>query len=105
MRESDILIDQLYSPTPNMNSLLAMSQGLVVAGGGEEEPYLAIGEEKLRPIINLPCNKEEIHRTLKDIVLNNSRLQELKKQSIEYVEKHHTPTKVAEQYLKFWEQH
>ena len=105
MRESDILIDQLYSPTPNMNSLLAMSQGLVVAGGGEEEPYLAIGEERLRPIINLPCNKEEIYNTLKDIVLNNSRLQELKKQSIEYVEKHHTPTKVAEQYLKFWEEH
>ena len=43
-----------------MNSLLAMSQGLVVAGGGEEEPYLAIGEERLRPIINITCNKEEI---------------------------------------------
>lgn len=105
MRESDVLVDQLYSPTPNMNSLLAMSQGLAVAGGGEEAPYLAIGEESLRPIINLPCNKDEIYNTLKETVLNNSRLQELKKQSIEYVKKHHTPAKVAEQYLEFWEQH
>lgn len=105
MRESDILIDQLYSPTPNMNSLLAMSQGLVVAGGGEEEPYLAIGEKSLRPIINLPCDRNEIYKTLKDIVLDNSRLQDLKRESIEYVEKHHTPIKVAEQYIKFWEQH
>ncbi len=105
MRESDILVDQLYSPTPNMNSLLAMSQGLVVAGGGEEEPYIAIGEETLRPIINLPCNKEDIYRTLKEIVQNSNILQDLKRQSIEYVGKHHTPAKVAEQYLKFWENH
>lgn len=105
MRDSDVLIDQLYSPTPNMNSLLAMSQGLVVAGGGEEVPYALIGESKLRPIINLPCKEDEIYETLKDIVLHAERIPQLKKDSIEYVNRHHTPEMVAERYLDFWKSH
>ena len=52
MRSSDVLLDQIYSYTPAMNALLAMSQGLILVGGGEEENYTILGEEELRPIIN-----------------------------------------------------
>lgn len=104
MRSSDILVDQLYSPTPNMNSLLAMSQGLAVAGGGEEEPYRFIGEDKLRPIINLPCHYDEIVEALSSIVDEGpNELYRRKKESIAYVRKHHDTQAIAKRYLEFWE--
>lgn len=103
MRSSDVLVDQLYSPTPNMNSLLAMSQGLVVAGGGEEEPYRFIGEKELRPIINLPCETEEIRDTLIHLLeASTESLQRRKTDSITYVRRHHDPVQVAEKYIEFW---
>ena len=53
LAEADVLVDQLYSYTPSMNSLAAMARGTVVIGGGEEEYYEFIGEKTLRPIINV----------------------------------------------------
>ena len=53
LAEADVLVDQLYSYTPSMNSLAAMARGTVVIGGGEEEYYEFIGEDTLRPIINV----------------------------------------------------
>jgi len=103
MRSCDILVDQLYSPSPNMNSLLAMSQGLAVAGGGEEEPYILMGEEKLRPVINLPCHEKDIYSSLEKIILDHTDLQKRKKQGIEFVNKYHLPEKVAAQYEDFWQ--
>lgn len=103
MRSSDILIDQLFSYTPNMNSLLAMSQGIVVAGGGEEEPYRFIGENELRPIINLPCHEDEVRQTFLDLLnLSAEDLKRMKTDSISYIRKHHDPASVARSYLCFW---
>ena len=34
LAEADVLVDQLYSFTPSMNSLQAMALGTVVIGGG-----------------------------------------------------------------------
>lgn len=104
MRSCDILVDQLYSPSPNMNSLLAMSQGLCVAGGGEPEPYRLLGEDQLHPVINLPCDEEEIYNTFKEIILTPESLQQRKSDSIEFVRKHHDPAEVAKKYLEFWNQ-
>ncbi|HZK03044.1 MAG TPA: glycosyltransferase family 1 protein [Bacteroidaceae bacterium] len=99
---SDVLVDQLYSPSPNMNSLLAMSKGIVVAGGGEEEPYMLLGESSLRPVINLPYNEKEIYLVLKELITHPEKLSRLKSESMEFVKRHHDPVQVAEQYLKFW---
>lgn len=101
MLESDILIDQLYSPSPNMNSLLAMSQGLVVAGGGWDEPFELLGESTLRPVIDLPCEPDEIRATLLNHILNPQRIKEMKKESVEYIKKHHTPLVVAKKWICF----
>lgn len=106
MRSSDILVDQLYSPTPNMNSLLAMSQGIAVAGGGELEPYKIINEEKLHPVINLPCDEDGIRRTFTGLLDENPQdLAQRKSDSIEYVRKHHDPLRVASAYIDFWNRH
>ena len=102
--DSDVLLDQLYSYTPAMNALLAMSKGIVVVGGGEPENYEILGEKELRPIINVEPTYKSVYQELEQLVLHPERLPELKRQSIEYVQKHHDYIKVARQYLDFWTQ-
>ena len=103
MRSSDVLLDQIYSYTPAMNALQAMSQGLIVVSGGEEENYEILGEEELRPIINVQPDEEDIYRQLEWLVLHPERIAQLKRDSIEYVRRHHDSLKVAERYLEAWE--
>lgn len=98
MDGSDVQLDQLYSYTPSMNSLLAMSKGIVVVGGGEPENYDIIAEHELRPIINVTPSYDSVYKALEQLVLHPDRLPELKRQSIEYVRRHHDYLKVARQY-------
>lgn len=102
MRSSDVLLDQIYSYTPAMNGLLAMSQGLILVGGGEEEHYTLLGEDQLRPIINVQPNEEDIYRQLEQLVLYPERIAQLKRDSIAYIQRHHDSVKVAQQYLNVW---
>lgn len=98
MVSSDCILDQLYSYTPAMNSLLAMSQGLVNVGGGEPENYEILSETELRPIVNVEPNYESCFHELEQLVLHTDRLPLLKQQSVEYVRRHHDYLKVARQY-------
>ena len=102
MRSSDVLLDQIYSYTPAMNALLAMSQGLILVGGGEEENYAILGEDELRPIINVQPDEEDIYRQLEQLVLHPERIDLLKRDSIAYIHRHHDSIKVAERYLEAW---
>ncbi|MBR4312701.1 MAG: glycosyltransferase [Bacteroidaceae bacterium] len=102
MCSSDVLLDQIYSYTPAMNALQAMSQGLVVVGGGEEEHYELMGEKELRPIVNVQPEEEDVYRQLEQLVLHPERIPQLKRDGIEYVRRHHDSIKVAQQYLEFW---
>ena len=70
MNKADVLVDQLYSYTPSMNALLAMSKGIVVVGGGEKENYDILDEKELRPIINIQPSKEDVFQKLESLVLN-----------------------------------
>ena len=102
MEGCDAIIDQLYSYTPSMNSLLAMSKGIICIGGGEPENYEIIDEHELRPIINVEPTYESVYHELEQLVLHPERIPALKQQSIEYVRRHHDYRKVAGQYLDFW---
>jgi glycosyltransferase involved in cell wall biosynthesis len=102
MNNSDVILDQLYSYTPAMNALEAMSRGLVVVGGGEPENYAILGEEKLRPIVNVSPNEDAVFQALKELVENPERVSDLSAQSREYIHLHHNHIKVAQQYLEFW---
>ena len=99
---SDLLMDQLYSYTPGMNALLAMSKGIVVIGGGEPENYEIIHEDRLRPIINVLLSFQSVFEELEKVVRNPSRVVRLKEESVEYVRKHHDYMKVARQYESFY---
>ena len=103
MNGSDAILDQLYAYTPSMNPLLAMSKGIICIGGGEPENYEIINETKLRPVINVEPNYESVYKEVEQLVLHPERIPELKRQSVEYVRKHHDYLKVAHQYLTYWE--
>ena len=98
MEDSDAILDQLYSYTPSMNPLLAMSKGIICIGGGEPENYDIINENELRPIINVQPSYESVYQELGQLILHPERIPELKRQSIEYVRRHHDYLKVARQY-------
>ena len=100
---SDVMLDQLYSYTPSMNSLLAMSKGIICIGGGEPENYEIINETELRPIINVEPSYESVYKEVEHLVLHPELIPTLKRQSVEYVRKHHDYLKVARQYLSYWE--
>ena len=102
MRNSDVLLDQIYGYTPAMNALLGMSQGLILVGGGEPESYELIDEKELRPIINVQPNEEDIYRQLEWLALHPEHIERLKRESIEYTHRHHDSIKVAKQYLEAW---
>ena len=102
MDDSDVILDQLYSYTPAMNALLAMSKGIVVVGGGEPENYEIIHETELRPIINVQPNYESVYHELEQLILHPERIPELKRQSIEYIKRHHDYIKVAREYEQMY---
>ena len=102
INSSDVLLDQLYSYTPAMNALLAMSKGIIVVGGGEPENYEIIGETELRPIVNVEPTYDSVYHELEQMVLHPKRIAELKRESVEYIKKHHDFVKVAMQYVDFW---
>lgn len=105
MNNSNVLLDQLYSYTPAMNGLLAMSKGIIVVGGGEPENYEILNEKDLYPIVNVLPDEEDVFKRLEELVLNKERVLELSAQSIKYIKKHHDYKKVAQQYLDFWNAH
>lgn len=102
MNHSDALLDQLYSYTPAMNSLLAMSKGIINIGGGEPENYEILNEKELKPIINVLPTYESVYHELEELVVHPERIPELKQQSIKYVERHHDYIKVARHYEEFY---
>lgn len=102
MDGSDAIMDQLYSYTPAMNALLAMSKGIIVIGGGEPESYEILGEKELRPIVNVQPNYDSVRHELEQLVLHPERIVTLKQQSVEYVNRHHDYLKVARQYEQLY---
>lgn len=104
MNTSDVLLDQLYSYTPAMNGLLAMSKGIILVGGAEPEHYELLGERELHPIVNvLPSEEqvvEEIERTL--LKAHPSDIAQRSLDSVEYVRRHHDHVRVAQQFIDCW---
>jgi hypothetical protein len=103
MDSSDAILDQLYSYTPSMNALLAMSKGIVCIGGGEPENYDIIDEHELRPIINVEPNFESVTSALESLVLHPEALPALQHDSKAYILRHHDHLAVARRYLDAWQ--
>ena len=99
MRDSHVILDQLYSYTPATNALIAMAQGLVAVSGAEPEYYDFIGETVNKPIVNVsPLIEGDIDRKLSWLVEHRDEL----RASRAFVEKHNAAPVVAQRYLDFW---
>lgn len=99
MDNSDVMLDQVYSYGPGMNALLALSKGIICLTGGEPENYDLMGEEECRPIVNVTPFYDVVYSQLEKLILMpKQELQELKRQSHEYVVRNHDSKKVAKQY-------
>ena len=68
LESSEVILDQLYSYTPAMNSLESMGRGLVNVGGAEPESYDILQEKELHPIINVLPNEEDVHEKLLQLI-------------------------------------
>lgn len=104
LRGSDVLLDQLYSYTPAMNALEAMSQGIVVVSGGEPENYEILGERMLRPIVNVLPDGQDVYEKLRHILLHPDELPRLKREGLEYIRIHHDAGRVAARYAETYEE-
>lgn len=104
LAKADVLVDQLYSYTPSMNSLAAMARGTVVIGGGEEEYYEFIGEKTLRPIINVRPDvpDEENIAAIERALFTDGMLERMAQESIQFVHKYHDYRLVAKQYEQLY---
>jgi len=103
MRNSHVILDQLYSYTPGTNALIAMAQGLVAVSGAEPEYYNFIGEHDNRPIVNVsPLTEGDIEEKLIQIIGRKDELPEWAQRSRAFVERHNSAAIVAQRYLEFW---
>ncbi len=102
IEDCDVLLDQLYGYSPAMNALLAMSKGKIVVGGAEPECYDILCEHTLRPMVNVTPSEQDVYEKLKWLIKNKQNIAAMQQQSIEFVAKHHSPVKVAQQYIEFW---
>ena len=80
-----------------------MSKGLICVGGGEPELYELEEESELRPIINVWPTYESVFQALEQLVLHPEQIPLLKKQSVEYIMRHHHYKKVAMRYEALYE--
>ena len=71
-------------------------------GGGEPENYEILNEKELRPIINVLPDEQSVFNELEQLILHQDRIPELKRQSVEYVKRHHDYIKVAREYERFY---
>lgn len=102
MEGSDAILDQLYSYTPSMNSLLAMSKGIIDIGGGEPENYEILNEKELRPIINVTPDYDSVCHAIERLIGNHDCIMQLKNDGQRYVARHHDYIKVAQQYINLY---
>ena len=85
-----------------MNALEAMSRGIICVGGGEPENYEILGEDSLRPIVNVEPNEDSVFIALERLVSHPEMIPVLKKQSILYIRKHHDYIHVAMRYERLY---
>lgn len=102
MSDSDVILDQLYSYTPAMNALEAMSRGVICVGGGEPENYSIINERQLHPIVNVEPDADSVFKALQQLIIHPEVIPSLKKQSIMYIQRHHDFIQVAKTYERLY---
>ena len=64
--------------------------------------YDILGEQTLRPIINVRPTYESVYSETERLIMHPERIAQLKKESLEYIAKHHDYVKVARRYEEIY---
>lgn len=106
LRNSHIVIDQLYSYSPATNALQTMALGRITASGGQPEYYEYIGEES-RPIFCLSPleDKDTIKERLRSLVQDKESLVRMARVGRALVERHNDVRVIAPLFEAHWESH
>ncbi len=103
MYGSDLILDQLYSYTPAMNALEAMSRGIICVGGGEPESYELMEEHDLRPVINVVPNPCNVYEMIQRLIAQPEEISRLRRDGLAFIARHHDHIKVARRYERLYE--
>lgn len=104
LRESHIVIDQLYSYSPATNALQTMAFGKITASGGQPEYYEYI-EEESRPIFCLSPLEDDntIKERLKSLILDKEKLKKMSIEGRRLVEKYNDVKNIAPIFEAHWQ--
>lgn len=105
MKESHIVIDQLYSYSPGTNGFQAMALGRVAATGAQPEFYRYIGEPDRGAIIPLSPLKsmDEWKEEFRKLILDPSPLQSMADEGRRIVETHNDVRIVTDKFESHWD--
>lgn len=101
LKESDIVIDQLYFSSYGVNTVQAMSMGKIVLGGGGRE-FLEEFNLKSSPVIPLSPSVNKICDVIEQLMCRLSEIQDMANESYEFAKEFHDKNKVAALYLNQW---
>ncbi len=102
LKESHIVLDQVFSYDQGYNALEAMAMGKVVFTGAEREFEAYYGLQE--PVcINALADAHYLFEQLSGLIENPAKLTAISKNARKFVEKEHHYIKIAEKYLTTWQ--
>lgn len=102
MRESHIVLDQLFSYSPATNAIQAMALGKIAASGAQPEYYDYIGDPEFHPVFSLSPFDTDIRERLIDLIADRRKMCEIGEKGRQIVEKHNDSGIVAEKFIRHW---
>lgn len=102
--QAHIVLDQVYAYDQGYNALEAMAKGKVVFTGAEQEwlDYYNLDEDTVA--INALPDTNKIAEKLSWLIENSNQILEISKNARTFIELEHNYKKIAERYIKTWEE-
>lgn len=101
MSRTNVVIDQMNSYSLGVNGVYALAMGKVVMGGAEPESLKSHNVES-SPVINLKPDHNSIITEIEKLLSNRDSIKTIGYESRKYAEETHCHIKVAQQYIKTW---
>ena len=101
MSSMNVVIDQANSYSLGVNGVYALAMGKVVMGGAEPESVKALSAED-SPVINIKPSVDDIVKKLEWIIRNRHLIEEISRESRNYVEIVHDSNNIAAKFIATW---
>lgn len=101
LKKTNVVIDQVYSVSSGVNAVYNLAMGKVVVGGGEPE-FLEEFNLKDSPLVCIQSSVDDIYNQLEVILKNKHAIVDIGRESRKFAEELHDYKKVAQKYIKVW---